>query len=371
MRFTHLQLQHFRNYDALDFTPHAGTTVLYGANGSGKTNILEAMHLLCLARSHRTANDKEMLQTQANMAIAKGETLRNDGKHTIAVALQSEQKPQKRVLLFGKPVKRIGELMGHATVVMFAPEDLRVVRDGPSARRRMVDMQLSKIRPSYFYQLKEYLQVLESRNALLKKQKLEGVADFPVQIATWDEQLVRTAIPIIQIRRWFLSTLSELTNKQYMHIASNPAEDFRIGYASAFATGDDVQQRMLDALQRHRREEMQRMYTVVGPHRDDMSMTLQGNDIRAFGSQGQLRCAVLSLKLAELQLIEEEMGEAPTLLLDDVFSELDAMRRNRLLESLQGVQTFITCTDKQDAGGAHADVFLQVTKDERGIARLS
>lgn len=371
MRFTSLRLQQFRNYPFLELRPHPGTTVLYGPNGSGKTNLLEAMHLLSLGRSHRTAMDREMIAAGESVALAHGETERLDGKHDVEVRLYPFQKPQKRVLLYGKPAQRISDMMGHATVVMFSPEDIRIVRDGPSARRRFLDMQLSQIRPSYLRALKTYLTVLESRNALLKQNKLEGVQDFGNQLDAWDDQLAAAAAPLAGARRWFLEELGQNASAQYAAISENPKESFTLRYVSALAETDAPYRAMLDGLRRSRREDAQRMYTTFGPHRDDVGMLLSGRELRAFGSQGQLRTAVLSMKLGELKLIEREMGEYPTLLLDDVFSELDLRRRNALLKSAEGVQTILTCTDRQDAAGAHADVFLRVSQEPEGSARIS
>ena len=370
MRFTSLRVQHFRNYPFLELEPAPGITVLYGPNGSGKTNLLEAMHLLSLGRSHRTAVDREMIAAGESVALAHGETARLDGRHDIEVRLYPFQKPQKRVLLHGKPAQRIGDMMGHATVVMFSPEDIRIVRDGPAARRRFVDMQLSQIRPSYLKALKTYLTVLESRNALLKQNQFEGVPDFSTLLDTWDEQLANAAVSIVNARKWFLGALGVNAAEQYAAISENPDEPFALCYSGPLAQSDTPHRTMLDGLQRSRREDMKRMYTTFGPHRDDMGMLLCGRELRAFGSQGQLRTAVLSMKLGEIRLIEEEMGEFPALLLDDVFSELDLKRRNALLKSTEGVQTILTCTDRQDAAGAHADVFLRVSQDADGFARV-
>lgn len=370
MRFTEIRLSRFRNYSSLQLAPHPGITVLYGPNGSGKTNLLEAMHLLSLGRSHRTAQDREMVSAGADSAAVLGKTQRMDGSHQVEVRLYPAQKPHKKVLLYGKPAPRIGEMMGHATVVMFSPEDIRIVRDGPAARRRFVDMQLSQIRPAYLRQLKQYLSVLESRNALLRQQKLFGVQDFSTQLDTWDEQLSAAAAPLVASRRGFLERLSGEAARQYASISENPEEPFRLRYTGPLAQSDDPKKTMLEALSRARREDVQRMYTTFGPHRDDVALTLCGRDLRAFGSQGQLRTAVLSMKLGEIRLIENEMGEPPALLLDDVFSELDIRRRSALLRSSQGVQTLITCTDRQDAADAHADVYLRVKQDAQGAAEL-
>jgi len=371
MHFTRIKLHQFRNYPLLDLQIHPGTTVLYGPNGSGKTNLLEAMHLLSLGRSHRTAQDREMVGAGADSATVQGDTQRADGRHEIEIRLTPAQKPHKRVLLYQKPAQRIGDLMGHATAVMFSPEDIRIVRDGPAARRRFVDMQLSQIRPAYLHTLKTYLSILESRNALLKQNKLSGVSDFLTQLETWDEQLARASVPLVRARAWFLSALSRNAAAQYAAISENPGEPFSLHYQGPLAQSSNPYQAMLDGLHRARREDQQRMYTTFGPHRDDVALMLCNRDLRAFGSQGQLRTAVLSMKLGEIRLITEEMGEPPALLLDDVFSELDPKRRSALLKSTEGIQTLLSCTDRQDAADARADVFLRVRQSADGTAQLS
>lgn len=370
MYFTQLRLRHFRNYPSLDVTLHPGITVLYGPNGSGKTNLLEAMHLLSLGRSHRTQQDREMVAAGCEETFIQARTRRLDGEHEIEIRLLSHQKPHKKVLLYQKPAQRVSDLMGHATVVMFSPEDLRIVRDGPAARRRFVDMQLSQIRPGYIRQLKTYLGVLESRNALLRQQKLTGVADFANQLDAWDEQLANAAAPLVKARAWFLSELDRSAREQYAAISENAREPFSLRYSGPLAQTDDPVRAMLAGLERSRREDQQRMFTTFGPHRDDVALLLCGRDLRAFGSQGQLRTAVLSMKLGEIRLIQSELGEPPALLLDDVFSELDLRRRTALLKSTKGIQTLLTCTDRSDAADAKADAFWRVSAEE-GAALLT
>jgi DNA replication and repair protein RecF len=253
---------------------------------------------------------------------------------------------------------------------MFSPEDIRLIRDGPAARRRFMDMQISQIRPGYLRALKTYLATLESRNALLKAQRINPMADFETQLDTWDEQLARAALPVAENRRWFLRELAASAADQYASIAEDLGENFAVRYQSSLADRESSGQTMEEGLKRTRGEDVQRLFTSFGPHRDDIQLLLNGKELRAFGSQGQVRTAVLSMKLGEIALIEQEMGEKPALLLDDVFSELDMKRRSALIKTTRTVQTFLTCTDRQDAAGVHADVFLHVSQNEKGRASL-
>ena len=370
MRFERLKLRDFRNYGSLELEVPGGITVLYGANGCGKTNLLEALHLLSVGRSHRTPTDREMIAQGAEAASSAARLIRADGSHRPEVRLIRTEKPHKRVLLNGKPAAHVGDLMGHATVVMFAPEDLRIVRDNPAARRRFLDMQLSQIRPLYLKQLRTYLSVLESRNALLREQKLIGVPQFERQMDVWDDQLCRAAVPLVESRAWFVSFLKQTAAEQYAAICEDAGETFSMRYQCAVQKPENTVESLREALERSRGEDVQRAFTYHGPHRDDVAFTLAGRDLRAYGSQGQVRTAVLSMKLGEIRLIEQDMGEPPALLLDDVFSELDPRRRSALLRSAQGIQTLISCTDREDAAEARADCFWHVTRDGNGMGTV-
>ena len=370
MRFILLRVQNFRNYPYLEIRPSPGVTVLYGANGAGKTNVLEAMHLLSFGRSHRTTADREMIAQGKEAALVHGEAQRRDGKHEVEVRLYPIEKPLKRVLLYDKPAERITDMMGHVTCVMFSPEDIRLIRDGPTARRRFMDMQISQIRPIYLRALKTYLTTLDSRNALLKNQRISPMADFETQLDIWDEQLIRAALPVVENRRWFLLELAAHAADQYASIAEDPGEAFTLRYQGVLANSEAPYHAMEAGLKRTRGEDIQRQFTSFGPHRDDIQMLLCGKELRSFGSQGQIRTAVLSMKLGEVALIKQEMGEKPALLLDDVFSELDVKRRNALVKATREVQAFLTCTDRRDAIGAQADTFLQVSQDQEGHAKL-
>ena len=353
MKIMTLRLRSFRNYDQLLLHPPEGVTVLAGENGSGKTNLLEAVHLCCLGKSHRTNSDREMIRTGAESAAVQLTIAREDGLHDVGIRLYEAQRRKKLIYINGKTASRIGELFGHATAVMFSPEDLRIILDGPDGRRRYMDMLLCQRRPSYFYALQSYASALKHRNALLKSEDLR-------QLPVWDEALARAADPIVRLRRSLAGELDPLCREHYLFIGGRENEGMSIGYEGCLKDSGDVAGDMLLGLAAHREEDIRRQTTSFGPHRDDLSILLSGMDMRSFASQGQVRTAALSLRLSAFDLLEKTQGEPPLLLLDDVLSELDPDRRRRLLSRISGVQTLLTCTDPSDLTGAAPACVIRV-----------
>ena len=251
--------------------------------------------------------------------------------------------------------------MGHVTCVMFSPEDLDIVRGAPQGRRRFVDMLLSQCGAGYYYALQTYNAALKQRNALLHDLARGG---NPAQLDAWDEQLAAAAAPMVRARQYAAQNLSTLSRGHYAYISGRENEPFSLRYAGCLAESAQPSEDLLRLLQRSRAEDIRRMTSTVGPHRDDLALSLCGQDMRAFASQGQMRTAVLSLRLAELDMLTERQHEAPLLLLDDVLSELDVGRRARLLERIRGVQTLLTCTDLSDLTGASPQAVLRVHNGE-------
>ncbi len=359
-----LRLQDYRNYPCLTFHPSPGITVLAGQNGAGKTNLLEAIHLCCLGRSHRTSQDRELIRQGESCAGVQLKVERQDGRHEVIVKLFSQQRRLKQILINGKAAARIGELMGQVTCVMFSPEDLELIKGGPALRRRFMDMQLSQLRPSYFYALQKYMSALNHRNALLRTMAFPGAnSGMKEQIEVWDEQLAREGAAIVTHRRWFSDILREEARKNYAYISGVQEEPFEAEYDGLLSKAEKPYEAMLEGLLRTRSEDMRRSSTHFGPHRDDLSLTLKGREMKTFASQGQMRTAALALKMSQLDLMEKESGEAPVLLLDDVMSELDPKRRELLLQRIEGVQTFVTCTDRSDLSGAKAQTVIEVSLD--------
>ena len=354
-----LRLHDFRSYHEVTLTPPRGTTVLAGENGTGKTNLLEAVHLCCLGRSHRTANDREMIRNGADTCAVQIRVQRSDGVDTVGVRLFEPSDKRRKVLhINGKNAVRTGELMGHVTCVMFSPEDIELMRGAPQGRRRFLDMLLSQSGAGYYYALQTYNSALKQRNALLHAiARGEASGD---QLEVWDEQLCTSAVPVVRARQYAAEALCRLAREHYARIGGRDQEVFGLRYMGTLSESADPSRDLHRILNERREEDLRRVTTTAGPHRDDLLLTLAEQDMRAYASQGQMRTAVLALRLSEVALLTERMGETPLLLLDDVLSELDGGRRGRLLECISGIQTLLTCTDPEDLAGAHSDAVLRV-----------
>ena len=340
MHITRLELRQFRNYEQAELRPCEGVTVLYGNNAQGKTALLEAIVLCCTGRSHRTSRDKELIRwgQEAGRVFVQAE--KRDGSHEVEMLLSSLRR--KTVKVNGSALQRTGELMGHVNGVLFAPEDLRMVKDGPAERRRFIDMELSQIKPSYYYALMQ-------RNKLLRDIALKpSLSDM---LEDWDAQLARYGAAIMRERQAFIALISDSAHENHLEI-SGGQEDLKARYVPSLDAQDEPAQALLKALRVARDVDIRRGTTSVGPHRDDLTLTLSGMDVRVYGSQGQQRTTALSLKLAELDIMRREIGEWPVLMLDDVMSELDPRRRRQLLGRLKGIQTIVTCTDMSDLAEA-------------------
>lgn len=343
MRLQQLRLHQFRSYEQLTLMPPPGITILIGENGAGKTNLLEAIHLCCLGRSHRTSNDRDMIRLGSTTCAVHARVQRAVVRDEVGVRLFAPQGERKVVFVNGKTVSRMGELMGHMTCVMFSPEDLDLVKGAPKGRRIFLDMLLAQSQAAYFYALQQYNAVLRQRNALLKE-IARNRAD-PKLLDIWDEQLAKSAAPIVIQRRDAAGAISELATGHYAYIAGRTKERFFLRYQGLLMDSLDPAKDLLLRLNASREDDIRRQTTTAGPHRDDLQLMLSGNDMRAFASQGQARTAALAMRLAQIDILTRAHQETPLLLLDDVMSELDAGRQSRLLVRLDRMQTLITCTE--------------------------
>ena len=330
-----LQLKYFRNYSLLELELGQGICIFVGQNAQGKTNLLESCCLVSMARSHRTSRDRDMIGFEKDVARARVECVERDGVHTVEIVLTHSER--KRITVNGLPCKRVGDMMGQIKTVVFSPEDLDIIKNGPAVRRRFIDIYLSQVFPVYFYQLSKYLQVLQQRNELLKKMAFGG---DEASLDVFDELLADAAMPIIKCRRKFIKRLDPICNGVHSSL-SGMTESLEIIYSPGC---DEDKEKMLLSLKNTRQGDIKRGATHFGPHHDDIAIKLNGVDLRFYGSQGQQRTAALSLKLGQLNLMKQDIGESPILLLDDVMSELDPTRQKHLLEHLSDMQTIITTT---------------------------
>lgn len=347
MRLKRLELYGFRNYEALVLDVQAGVNILTGPNAQGKTNLLEAIHVLALTRSHRTSVDRELIGWDRESARLKADVERRYGN----LSLELELTPRgKKAKVNGLEQRKLSGFVGRLNVVLFAPEDLDIVKGSPGVRRRFMDLEIGQVHPGYLHDLLQYNRVLQQRNRLLRTADPDRTPDAVLDV--WNEQLATYGVRMMRRRERFIRHLQRLAGEIHAEVTRG-AETLSVVYKPSFGDAEQVagqddsslfEQFMLKLTQ-GKDQEFRRGATLVGPHRDDVSLLIDGRDAQSYGSQGQQRTAALSLKLAELELMREEIGEYPLLLLDDVLSELDPARQTRLIETFHSrVQTFITTT---------------------------
>lgn len=355
-----LELKDFRNYRSLLVEPDPHVNLIIGRNAQGKTNLLEAVFLTSMGRSFRTQRDKEMVRFGCSSALVRAEAQKEylDTKVEILISDHSKKSIKKD----GKTVRRTSELMKNIIIVIFSPEDLRIVKDEPEKRRRFIDRELSQIKPAYFNALSEYKKALEQRNSLLKEDR---VRDDLLEL--FDDIMVRSGAEVMEMRKRFIDRMSEFSADIHGKI-TNGEEKLEIRYHSniSYDENPETQRELVrEALEKSRESDFRNRTTMRGPQKDDIQFWVNGADARKFGSQGQQRTCALALKLAELGFIREETGEEGILLLDDVMSELDKSRREYLVRALADSQLFITGTDVDDEIlEAYPD--LQIIRIENG-----
>lgn len=343
MYLKELKLINFRNYKEQMLTFAPKLNFLVGNNAQGKTNLVEAIYMLSSGKSYRTLRDGELLRWGAKTLYIKGSILVKSGERFIEIGVKGKN---KRIKVNGVQLDKRGELFGNFTTVIFSPDELKLVKEGPSYRRRFMDREIIQIKPAYYYALVDYNKVLSQRNALLRDFKTrKGKIDT---LEVWDKQLSEYGIRIIRDRRAFIEKLSGFARSIHSKI-TNGEEKLEITYRSCIEQGEsgdpsDIQSLYTKKLRDSRSRDFRTGVTNFGPHREDLRISINGIDTRRYGSQGQQRTAALSMKLSEIELVKMETDEYPVLLLDDVMSELDPLRQKYILQNLDQVQTFITCT---------------------------
>ena len=329
-----LELQNFRNYRDLKIDFSSGTNILYGLNAQGKTNILEAIYLCATTKSHKNSKDKEMICFGEEEAHIRTLIFKDDMEEKIDIHLRSSK--SKGIAINNQKIKKAAELLGLLNVVLFSPEDLGIIKNGPSERRRFIDMELCQLDQFYLYNLNNYNKIVNQRNKLIKDLYINP--DLGDTLSIWDSQLVSYGSQIIERRRKFINQLNEIIKEIHFKLTGN-VENLMIQYEP-----DVLEDQYENKLKMNQYKDIKLKQTSVGPHRDDFTFIINGNDVRKFGSQGQQRTAALSLKLAEIELVKRTVKDTPVLLLDDVLSELDSNRQNYLLNHIRDIQTIITCT---------------------------
>lgn len=340
-----LRLRNFRNYavQEIEFLP--GVNILLGENAQGKTNVVEAIHCLAVGKSHRSNRDSDLITWGGEEASIRA---RVTSKHAVRRELRIDyQKGGKRAFVNGVPQSKMTDFVGHFQIVLFAPEDLQLVKGAPALRRRFLDMELAQTQPTYLFHLTRYTRALQQRNALLRNQH---TLDDTV-LEALDEQLVAHGAEVYARRTHFIDRLRGFARSIHETI-SDGREMLDIEYACGLSLNEEqwrdraaISSAFRTQLERKRQSDLHQGYTSVGPHRDDLSLFIGGQTVQSFASQGQQRTIALSLRLAEIDFIYEEVGEYPVLLLDDVLSELDDTRQKNLVLSMsQKVQTVLTTT---------------------------
>lgn len=342
MHAVEISLKDWRNLADVRFCPDAAINIFLGNNAQGKTNILEAINFASLLRS-RAGKEAELIRWGQAAALLRIGYVKAGVSHELAIEVSARQ--PRRILLDANPI-RPRELIGKLNSVFFSPEDLFMFKGSPSTRRKFLDAQIAQAAPIYFLELTKHTRLVELRNALLKKIR-EGSAQAE-ELDLWDEQLADAADKVISKRLAAVEKLNALANAMQQKMSAQ-AEDLSIIYdLRGLSVRENIAANFLQTLRARRFEDVRRGTTSIGAHLDDLKFFVNRHELKLFGSQGQLRTAALALKLSELQFLKTETGEYPLLLLDDVMSELDATRRELLLEFLsrEGIQTLITATDK-------------------------
>lgn len=356
-----LHLINYRNYKEMVVNFSENINIFYGYNAQGKTNILEALYFTACARSHRTNKDKELIRWGENEGFISTIVKKKSERTKIDVQINKEH--SKNIRINDIHIKKIGELFGNVNIVMFSPEDIKLIKEGPSERRRFIDIGISQIKPNYFYNLQQYIKIIHHRNALLKE--IKSKKSLMDTLSIWDNNLIEIGSKLMYYRNVYLNKIFSFAKNIHKNISN---EEMEIKYIPSILTSDlnsieRIKEDLSKSIIVNIEKDIQFGLTSVGPHRDSFDIYISGINIKTFGSQGQQRTAVLSLKLSEIEFFKNEIGEYPILLLDDVMSELDDSRQQFLIDNLDGIQVFITCTNP-DKYRQKKSTFFKVSNGE-------
>lgn len=346
MYIKHIELNQFRNYENISFDFENKINVIIGENAQGKTNLVESIYMLALASSHRTSKSQDVIMWEKDFTKISG--IVEKEKSTVPLELIISKKGKKGRVNHLTQTK-MSQYVGHLNVVMFAPEDLNIVKGSPQVRRKFLDTEISQISPIYLHDLAQYIKILKQKNSLLKMMQLKKSQDTTM-LDIYNEQMITFGAKIIEKRLNFIEKLKISSTEIHSSVSRNK-EVLDIQYESTLGPLESVDIPELvtqfeEKFDKIKYKEIERGTSLIGVHRDDLMFYVNGKNVQTFGSQGQQRTTALSLKISEIELIKSETKEYPVLLLDDVLSELDGYRQSQLLETIKGkVQTFITTTN--------------------------
>lgn len=339
MKVTQITVNNFRNLRSQTVAPQSGLNIFVGDNAQGKTNLVESVCLCCIGKSPRTDKDKDLICWNKDVAYVKVRYDCRFGEGEIAVTLNSHGK--KQIAVNNVPIAKMGELMGYLNCIYFSPNEIRIISQSPAERRRFLDVDLCQIDKNYFYSLTRFNKALAQRNVILKT--AHNLDEVKQTVFVWDKQIAEEGAKIIAKRRNFCNKLKVYADKCHRKL-TDEKENLALQYVTQIQgeTLQQLSQNYLDLLQANVEKDFSLRYTTIGCQRDDISLQINGVDVRNFGSQGQLRTTALALKLAELMIFKDLIGEYPILLLDDVLSELDVDRQKRLLTFSSDLQILLT-----------------------------
>ena len=339
MQVTQISVNNYRNLARQTVTPSSGLNIFTGDNAQGKTNFVESVYLCCIGKSPRTDKDKDLICWGKDRAIVKVKYTCRFGEGEIEVALSMGAK--KQVTVNSVPIAKMGELMGYLNCIYFSPNEIKIISQSPQERRRFLDIDLCQTDKNYFYSLSRFNKALAQRNNLLKQAR--SIEEVRETVFVWDKQIAEEGARVIAKRKNFCKNL-KIYAKQSHATLTDGDEQLELEYITQIKgeSANEISENYLQLLQNSAEKDFQLRHTSVGCQRDDVSLKINGTDVRSFGSQGQLRTTALSLKLAELKIFKNLIGEYPVLILDDVLSELDFERQSRLLNFDTELQILLT-----------------------------
>lgn len=338
--------KNYRNYDDIDITLSKNLNIFLGENAQGKTNLAEALYFIGTLKSHRTSRNKELIKWNENDTYIKASIYGKFSEDIIEVFISLKEK--NYVKINGVKATKATDVLGRLNIVMFSPEDLKLVKEGPSIRRKFIDFELCQIRPKYHYLINRYNKILSQRNNILRS--LQFSKDLESTFEIFTDQLIEVAAEVIIMRNDFLDRINKISYEIHSKI-TNGLEELEISYicdVKNFSSKENIKNELINKFKSKKMLEIKKGYSLVGPHKDDILIKVNSVDTRIFGSQGQQRSAALSLKLSEIEIINSIKGEYPILILDDVLSELDENRQKYLINNLKHLQTILTCTSGSD-----------------------